>query len=102
MADSHAFEWTCAELERASSLDKLEARGTIRLALKQAGLEARTATGQQMTVVVEKVLPSELQTRGIDAAADICSGLVTGLKGLGDDATPDADSPEEIFKRLGR
>jgi len=102
MADSHAFEWTCAELERASSLDKLEARGTVRLALKQAGLEARSATASQMVVVVEKVLPGELQTRGIDGADGVCAGLAAGLKDLGDDDAPDADSPEEIFKRLGR
>ena len=48
MPDSAAFEWTCNELEERCSLDRLEARGTVRLALKQAGLEARSVTPEQM------------------------------------------------------
>ena len=41
VADARTFDWVCAQLEERSSLDRLEARGTVRLALKQAGLEPR-------------------------------------------------------------
>jgi hypothetical protein len=100
MADSAAFEWTCEELEQISSLDRLEARGTVRLALKQAGLEARNVSPNQMKVVLEKVLPGELETRGIDGAAGLCSGLLPGLAAVVADAIP-GEMPDEIFRRLG-
>ena len=40
MADSAAFEAACACLEQSSSLNDLEARGTIRIALEEAGFVA--------------------------------------------------------------
>ena len=100
MADSAAFDHACAELERRTSLDRLEARGTIRIALKQAGLEARSVMPDQMKVVVEKVLPRELQTRGIDDAEAVCSALASGLAGL--DGGQAEEGPDQVFARLGR
>ena len=75
MADSKAFTTLCEELERASSLDRLEARGTVRLALKQAGLEANAVSASQLAVVVEKILPAELRTRGVDNPDALCGQL---------------------------
>ena len=100
MASSRAFEWACAELESSSSFDALEARGTVRLALKQAGLEANHVTPEQMAVVTERVLPGELRSRGLEDADEICGALASGLKRLEVGAAP--DSPEEVFKRLSR
>ena len=51
MADTAAFGWLCNELERVTTLNRLEARGTVRIALKQAGLESRSVTPDQMRVV---------------------------------------------------
>lgn len=100
MGNATAFDWICAELERLSSLDTLEARGTIRLSLKEAGLEARSVTPEQLAVVVKRVLGGELRARGVDDAEAICESLITGLKNL--HATAGAsDSPEDVFKRLG-
>jgi len=99
MAESNAFTTLCEELERTSTLDRLEARGTVRLALKQAGLEAGQATASQLAVVAEKILPEELRTRGIDDADSICGQLATVLKSMPDEAT--GESPEAVFKRLG-
>jgi len=98
VADSAAFDRACTELERLSNLDRLEARGTVRLALKQSGLEARTVTPDQMKVVLDKVLPGELASRGIDDAS-ICQTIAGGLAGL--DAGPIGDSPDAVFERLG-
>jgi hypothetical protein len=98
MACSRAFEWVCAELESSSSLNALEARGTIRLALKQAGLEANQVTPEQMSVVTRRVLPGELCSRGLEDAEGLCRALASGLKHLEVGALP--DSPEEVFKRL--
>lgn len=99
MADSKAFTTLCEELERASSLDRLEARGTVRLALKQAGLEANSVRASQLAVVVEKILPGELKTRGIDNAEAVCGGLARSLKAMPDEQV--GESPEAVFKRLG-
>ena len=75
MADSEVFDFVCSELERRTNLDRLEARGTVRLTLKQAGLEARNVTAQQMGVAVEKLLPGELESRGVTDAAQQCSSI---------------------------
>lgn len=102
MADAAAFDWICTRLEQDTSLDRLEARGTVRLALRSAGLEARSVTPDQMKVVIEKVLADELTTRGITDAAGICSGLATGLAGEAAGlASNAAETPDAVFSRLG-
>ena len=99
MADSNAFSFLCDELEQASNLDRLEARGTVRLALKQAGLAAASVTSGQLAVVLDKILPDELQARGVDDANSLCSSLAAKLKSVPDE--DDSESPEAVFKRLG-
>jgi hypothetical protein len=99
MADSAAFDWICSEIEERTSLDRLEARGTVRLALKDAGLEARTVTTDQMKVVLERVLPKELAARGIEDGDRICAELIPGLAAI--DAGPGAETPDAVFARLG-
>jgi hypothetical protein len=99
MANSVAFDFACETLERESSLDRLEARGTIRLALKQAGLEARNVTPDQMRAVVEQLLPAELSSRGIGGPDELCASLVSGLSELTSEGEPEA--PDEVFRRLG-
>jgi hypothetical protein len=99
MADAPAFDWVCAELERRTSLDRLEARGTVRLALKQAGLDARTIAPEQMRVVLERLMPRELAVRGIEDGDAICSALTSGVAAVA--ATASApESPEDVFRRL--
>ena len=100
MASPTAFEWTCAELERLTFLDTLEARGTVRISLKEAGLEARSASPHELSVVVGRILARELRARGIENAAEVCENLVVGLKSQGS-APSVGESPEEVFKRLG-
>ena len=99
MADAEAFDFVCDQLEQGTSLDRLAARGTVRIALKQAGLEARTVTPDQMTVVVDKVLPAELSNRGIGDADALCGTIKQGLGAL--DAGGGGDTPDAVFKRLG-
>jgi hypothetical protein len=99
MPDSAAFEYACGQLESRTSLDRLAARGTVRIALKQAGLEARNVTPEQMAVVTQKILPSELASRGVDAVEEICQRIFTGLRGVA--AGPVSETPDAVFKRLG-
>ena len=73
MAES-LFEFVAAALEQRSGLGKLEARGTLRIALKEAGLEPRTVTPEQMAVMLTRTMPKELKARGIDQADTLCDG----------------------------
>jgi hypothetical protein len=96
------FDFVSDELERRSELAKLEARGTVRLALKQGGLDAVHVTGDQMAVILQKVMPGELAARGIADADAICQGIASALAAERPDraAGPSAESPEAIFRRL--
>lgn len=99
MSASDCFEIASSEVERATTLSRLEARGTLRLALKEAGLDAANVTPSQMRVVVEKVLPAALSARGIDGAAELCRTV--GEKIARVEETPVRDRPEAVFARLG-
>ena len=99
MADSPAFDWICQELESQTDLDRLEARGTVRIALKSSGLEASSVLPDQMRVVIERILPGELNARGVETAEALCSRLADRVSSV---ASGDvADSPDEVFRRLG-
>jgi len=99
MPDSRTFEHVCTELEKVTFLDRLEARGTIRIALKRAGLEASSLTHEQAEVAIEKILAGELETRGIEDADGVCAALRDGLAEFADDTR--GESPEDVFARLG-
>jgi hypothetical protein len=103
MADAAAFDWICNRLEQNTSLDRLESRGTIRLALKSAGLEARSVTPDQLGVVIEKRLVEELRARGVDDCEDVCARLAAGLESEAASLTTGgaAETPDAVFSRLG-
>jgi hypothetical protein len=94
-----AFDLVCDELERRTSLDRLQCRGTVRLALKEAGLDAARVVPAEMRVVLERLLPAALRARGVEASEEICQQLAGGLATL--PAAPAGDTPEAIFRRLG-
>jgi len=97
------FEFVAAELERRSDLESLEARGTVRLALKSSGLTAGEVTKKQMAVVIDQVMPRELRVRGIEDPEAVCRALsnaITGFAAEGGDST--GASPEDVFRRLSR
>jgi hypothetical protein len=99
MADSASFDFACGELERSTTLDRLESRGTVRLALKETGLEARSVTPNQMAAVLDKVLPKELTSRGVENADSICTMIAKALSQMRDEVA--MDTPEAVFQRLG-
>jgi hypothetical protein len=94
------FDFVCAEIEGATSLNELEARGTVRLALKAAGIDARGASAQQLKVILDKLIPGELKKRGCEDAERICQEIAGRLAGQRFDAAA-GDSPEAVFARLG-
>jgi hypothetical protein len=99
VAEESTFDFLCGELERESTLDRLEARGTVRIAIKQAGLDPHTARPHELAVVVRKVLPNELTARGVDDSDAVCSALAKRV--AEHDAGEVGETPEAIFARLG-
>jgi hypothetical protein len=99
MADSAAFECVCLALERATQLSRIQARGTVRLALKKAGLDAAFVDCGGMRVVLQRVMPKELAARSVADAERVCEGLVLALDAadLGSSARP---TPDDVFSRL--
>lgn len=63
---SPAFEWLCSELEQRTRFARIEARGTVRLVLKDAGLEPRSVTAAQRGRGGVRPLPRHAaQARGV-------------------------------------
>ena len=89
---SPVFDRTCEELERLTTLDRLAARGTVRLGLKSAGLDVESVDAAQMSVVLRRVLPGELETRGVADAARVCDAIADTLAGMKIAVTPDRAS----------
>ncbi len=99
MSESAVFELTCKELAQATSFDNLSARGTVRFALKTAGLSPGEVTAAQMLVVVKRLLPGELKVRGVKEPDLVCSLVAARIA----DIAPEKqrESVEDVFERLG-
>ena len=95
------FDFAADRLEHHTSFERLEARGTLRIALKAAGLAPNNMTGAQLQVVFEQVMPGELDSRGVSDVRDVCAAVLTDLARVGGAAEDaGATSPDEIFRRL--
>ena len=96
------FDFAAEQLEHHTPLDRLEARGTLRIALKESGLDPKRITPGQLCVILAKVLPRELETRGVKDPAAACDAVTHDLTqscALTD--TSPASDPHEAFRRLG-
>ncbi len=99
--DATLFDFAADRLEHHAGLDRLEARGTLRIALKAAGLEPKNLTGAQLQVVFEQVMPGELDSRGVSNMQDVCAAVLADLADARDVVADDSStSPDEIFSRL--
>ena len=99
MKDASEFDLIAEKLEELTSFNRLEARGTVRIALKEAGLEVKSLRADQMKVVIERVLPRHLVDRGIENSEGVCRLLISAIpRGS---KPSEADSPEAVFERLG-
>ena len=95
------FDFAAERLEHHTGFSQLEARGTLRIALKVAGLDPNAFTARQLCVVFEKVMPGELDSRGVSDVQDVCAAVLADLESAGDAAEDaSATSPDEIFRRL--
>jgi hypothetical protein len=96
------FDIAAEKLEGSTDMDRLASRGTIRIALKNAGLDTRDLTLRQLRVVFEQLMPKELEARGVTEAVATCNSVMDEIAKAARGADPKAlNSPDEIFKRLG-
>ena len=102
MAGSSVFEWACSVLEAKTKMNRLQARGTLRLVLGSFGLDVATVTARQIRVVAGKHLSKELRARAIEDPDAVCAALLEIPPDVEAAAGPLHPSPEDVFKRLGR
>jgi hypothetical protein len=99
--DQDLFDFVAGEIEERTDLGRLEARGTVRIALREAGLDARSVSVEQMSVVLERVLPGELRSRGVDRPDALCNAMAAAVLSQRPGRSAAAESPEDVFRRLG-
>jgi len=97
--DSDTFTIVADRLCELSELDRLEARGTLRIALKKAGVDAKSLGREDLEATFAKIMPGELESRGCADAGAICDAIMKSLDG----DTPESStrSRDEIMRRLG-
>ena len=101
MADT-LFDIAAESLERHTRLNRLEARGTLRIALKAVGLELHSVTAEHLQVVFDKLMPGELEKRDVSDAAAICRTVMEEIAYTAVQSEADAsDDLDEVFGRLG-
>lgn len=99
---SRVFERVAEELERLSKLSRLEARGTLRFALREAGFLPKNVSPRSMIVVLEKTLPPLLLKRGVRDAGTICYQIGILVRETMGMESSEGDTPERVFARIGR
>jgi hypothetical protein len=95
------FALVADRLEAETDLDRLEARGTLRIALEKSGVDPRNLSRAELVAVFENIMSDELARRGVSSAAEVCDIV---LKSLPSDLPPapegSATSRDEIMRRL--
>ncbi len=99
---TEAFDCAAGKLEALTDFDRLEARGTLRITLKEAGLSDKNLTLPELEAVFDKLMPEQLEKRAVDDAQAVCTAVVKEIRlaGISAKATGTASS-DEVFGRLG-
>jgi hypothetical protein len=100
VSTSAAFDRVAGRLGQWTPLDALAARGTVRILLKEAGLDAASVSPQQMAAAAKKLLPEALRSRGVPDPDAVAARICADLASVTDD-TAGRDTPERVFERLG-
>ena len=97
------FDFTAERLEQHTGLSQLEARGTLRIAVKSAGLNPKNLSVAELRVVFEKLMPGELDQRGVKDTPVVCAAVMRDLESapVAADDSP-SSSPDDVFRRLAK
>ncbi|MBW2542788.1 MAG: hypothetical protein JRF15_11910 [Deltaproteobacteria bacterium] len=97
------FDFAAQKLEQHTGFSQLEARGTLRIAVKSAGLEPKSLTVAELRVVLEKLMPGELEQRGVKDTLSVCSAVLRDLEDAPiAESDSDSSNPDDIFRRLAK
>lgn len=97
--DSDSFTIVADRLSEFTDLDRLAARGTVRLVFKKAGLDVKCFGLDDLEAVFTKVMPGELTARGCADALAACDTILESLRH--DIPKTAVRSRDEIMRRLG-
>lgn len=94
------FDLVAEALETRTDLNRLQARGTLRLSLKEAGLDPAQVNSHQMAIVITQLLPGELRSRGVEDVDALCRALRgVAASYQGDDVADAGDRIDGLFRR---
>lgn len=99
MSDSVIFDLVCEQLEREAKLSRLEARGTLRLLLKEVGLDAQQVSKGAAMLAVDRFLERALRVRGVADAERVKDHVLQVLRETTLEG-PLTEDPEAIFGRI--
>ena len=71
--------------------------------MKSAGLEAKSLTVAELRVVFEKLMPGELEQRGVKDTLSVCEAVMRDLEDAPiaeNDST--SNNPDDVFRRLAK
>jgi len=101
--ETSLFDLAAQKLEQHTGSSQLEARGTLRIAVKSAGLEPSSLTLDELRVVFEKLMPGELEQRGVSDTTGACAAVMHDLENAPIAATDASSiSPDDVFRRLAK
>jgi hypothetical protein len=96
------FDVAAESLEEATNMNRLAVRGTLRIAVKEAGLDPHKLTITHLRAVFEKLMPKELEARGISDPAATCHAVMDAIARSAEAiGVESSTSPDDVFKRLG-
>ena len=99
--ETSLFDFAAQKLEQHTGFSQLEARGTLRIAVKAAGLDPKSLSVDELRVVFEKLMPGELEQRGVGEAQSACAAVMRELENApiaeGDSTS---NNPDDVFRRL--
>ena len=99
--DATLFDLAAERLEHHTSFSNIESRGTLRIALKSAGLTPKSLSLAELRVVFDKVMPAELEARGVREAAAVCSSVMSDLaESTHPEEAGRAENVDDVFRRL--
>jgi len=97
------FDFAAQKLEQHTGFNQLEARGTLRIAVKSAGLEPNSLGVGELRVVFEKLMPGELDQRGVEDARSVCEAVMRDLEAAPiDESNASSNNPDDVFRRLAK
>lgn len=98
-AMASAFELAARCLSQSTGMSETEARGTLRFAMKDAGLRIELLTPAKARVLLQRVVPRHLTARGQTDAQAACDAAAAALAAQ-EAVRPSVPAPDEVFRRV--